>query len=209
MDTETIWQNLERQRRSVADFLETLAPQQWDTPSLCEGWRVRDVAAHLTFAARARPFVAMVGVLRARGNVNRWIAEDARAGGDARPDQLLAGLRAVASVRRHPIGTKTIDPLVDVLVHEQDIAVPLGVERTMPVDAATAAADRLWGMGYPFHARRRLAGVELEATNASWREGSGPRVEGPIEALLLLLAGRTAALDRMEGPGVAVLASRP
>ena len=71
----------------------------------------------------------------------------------------------------------------------------------MPADAAVAAAQRVWDTGFPFRARRRLAGFRLIATNADWTAGSGAPVEGPIAALLLLVTGRDAALDRLSGDG--------
>jgi uncharacterized protein (TIGR03083 family) len=112
--------------------------------------------------------------------------------------------------RRHAPGITHLEPLIDVLVHGQDVAVPLGRSRPMPVAAAAAAATRVWTMRWPFtaafDARRRLAGLRLEATDVEWAAGNGDRVEGPIEALLLLLTGRTAAAqDRLSGPGVRAL----
>lgn len=35
------------ERSDLAAFLGTLTPQQWEAASLCHGWRVRDVVAHL------------------------------------------------------------------------------------------------------------------------------------------------------------------
>ena len=53
-----------------------------------------------------------------------------------------------------------------------------------------------------WRARTRLRGVQLVATDVDWSVGAGPAVEGPVEALLLLLTGRAAALDRLSGPGL-------
>ena len=193
MDTEQVWTTIEAQRRDLADLLETLDDDAWDRPSLCEGWRVRDVAAHVTLAARARPLQAMVGLLRAGGSFNGYVRSDAVSRARNRtPAVLVAEIRDVAGVRHHPPGTTILDPLVDVLVHGQDIAVPLGIDRPMPPDAALAAADRVWSMGFPFRARKRLRDRRLVATNADWSAGDGgTTVEAPIEDLLLLLTGRS------------------
>jgi uncharacterized protein (TIGR03083 family) len=121
---------------------------------------------------------------------------------------VVADLRSGAASRRHPPGTSYLDPFADVLVHGQDIARPLGIRREMPLDAAVVAATRYWTMGFPFHARRRLAGLRITATDADWTVGDGPTVAGPIGSLLLLLTGRTAALDELEGEGLPVLADR-
>ena len=84
---------------------------------------------------------------------------------------------------------------------------PLGLPATMPLEAAREGADRVWRMGWPFWARRRLRGVRLAATDVDWEAGEGVEVRGPIQALLLLLTGRTeAALPHLTGPGLERLA---
>lgn len=191
MDDERIWQVVEQERRSLADLLESLAPEQWDAPTMCDGWRVREVAAHLTIAARLTVPQMVAGMVRARGDFNRFVYEDGRRRG-ARPSaELVAELRSLAASRRHPRPTKPIDPMVDVLVHGQDIATAVGVERSMPRDAAEAGAQHVWESTFPFAAQRRLAGQRLVATDGDWSVGEGPDViEAPIDRLLLLLTGR-------------------
>ena len=77
----------------------------------------------------------------------------------------------------------------------------------MPLAAAREGADRVWRMGWPFSARRRLRGLRLSATDVEWAVGDGVEVRGPIQALLLLLTGRTAAaLPQLTGSGVQRLA---
>jgi uncharacterized protein (TIGR03083 family) len=95
--------------------------------------------------------------------------------------------------------------LFDVLVHTQDIAVPLGLDRTMPVDAARAGAQRVWTMSWPFWARRRLRSFRFVATDTDWSAGNGVEIEGPVSALVLLFTGRTALLPLLSGPGVTQL----
>ena len=187
---DAVWAEIERQRHDLADLFETLDEQQWRMPSLCRGWTVADVAAHVTFAARARPLAAMAGLVRARGSFNRYVAQDARQRSQLPKQELISELRAVAGSRSHPPLTTPVDPLVDVLVHGQDVAVPLHIDRRMPAAAAEAAADRVWSMSFPFWARRRLRGHRLVATNADWSAGDGVVVEAPIERLLLMLTGR-------------------
>ncbi len=94
--------------------------------------------------------------------------------------------------------------LVDLVGHGQDIAVPLGLPRPVPAEAAVAGLRRIWSMGWPFHARRKLKGLTLRADDADWAVGSGPEVRGSSGDLLLLMTGRTAAaVPRLSGPGVA------
>ena len=35
------------ERADLAEFLATLTPQQWQAPTLCTRWRVRDVVTHV------------------------------------------------------------------------------------------------------------------------------------------------------------------
>jgi uncharacterized protein (TIGR03083 family) len=204
MDRDELWTTIDRERSSLADLLEELTPAEWELPSLCAGWRVRDIAGHLTLAhtgARA----AVPALVRARGSFDRMILDTGRAAAGAPTDQLVAAIRALVGSRRHAVGTSETEPLTDVLVHGQDIAVPLGRERPMPPVAAAVAATRVWTMGWPWWPRRRLRGVTLVATDSDWRAGAGPVVTGTTADLLLYITGRGHVVPRLAGPGVALL----
>lgn len=84
-------------------------------------------------------------------------------------------------------------------MHGQDIAIPLGITRTMPIPAALVAAERLWGMGFPFHARRGFGDIEFVATDASFTVGQGHRISGPIQDIALVLTGRATGLAGLTG----------
>src|SRR5262249_33102447 len=103
--------------------------------------------------------------------------------------------------------TKAKDLAMDVFVHTQDVRRPLGRPSTIPEDRLRAVADDLRANA-PMGARKRIAGLRLEATDIDWSTGTGPEVTGPAEALIMAMAGRTAALDDLTGPGVATLRSR-
>jgi len=208
MDREQSWQVIEQERRSLADLLDTPTDEEWDRPSLCAGWRIRDVAAHIALAPQPPSVPQMVVEgLRTRGSFHRLNHDLSVRHADSRsPAELVAELREHAASRRLPIVTNYRNVLFDILVHGQDIAIPLGRERTMPVHAAAAGATRVWTMGWPFWAKRRLSGFRLRATNVDWTAGSGPHeINGPIDALLLLITGRTALLDRLSGDGLPAL----
>jgi len=208
MDRDRMWQILDSERASMADLLGSLAEAELATPSLCAGWTVRDVAAHLTLAPQTSPTRAVVELVRARGSFNRMIDRTARRHA-ARPiDQLVAELHGIVGSRRLAPGQKLADALMDVLVHGQDIAVPLGRRRPMPSQAARVSAEHLWRIGFPFHARKKLRGFRLSATDVDWAAGAGAEITGPIDAILPLLAGRTATLPRLTGQGAAHLAAR-
>lgn len=207
--TEDIWRAVARERTELAEMLTALPESAWQRPSLCAGWRVADVVAHVVLSSSATLGALLVNLVRARGDINRLTHDTAvRFADRSSPQDLLAELRGTIDFRFTPVGTTPADRLMDLLVHGQDIAVPLDLHREMPVAAARFSLDRVWTMGWPFHARRKLSGYRLTATDTGWHAGAGPEVAGPVSALLLLATGREAALDRLTGPGVAGLAAR-
>ena len=150
---------------------------------------------------------AAVAFTRARLNFDRMIYDTARRQAMRLPAQRLTGqLRAMAGSRRKAPGISHLEPLIDVLVHGQDIAIPLGLERSMPTGAAMTAASRVWPDLYPFRAARRLRGLRFAATDCDWaagEAGEGPVVTGPIDAILLApsSASQTRGSGRCDGTG--------
>jgi uncharacterized protein (TIGR03083 family) len=192
MDDKQIWAHIDEQRADLADFLDTLTPDQWETPSLCAGWTVRQVAAHITHSTSSWGRIAWEGLrsgFRFNAAVKRIAQQDGRT-----PEEITAALRAMVGGRRRPPGAAVADPLMDVLVHGQDIAVPLGLQRTMPIPAAVVAAERLWKMGFPFNARRRFPNTRFTATDADFSVGQGEEIRGSIQDIVMTLSGRRADL---------------
>lgn len=208
MDRDEKWSVIAGQRRVLADLLAGLDEEQWEQPSLCAQWRVRDVAAHVALTPRSPGILRILAMgLRARGDFDALNRDLALAHARRPPAELVAQLRELADSRRKPAVTTLDNLLFDTLVHVQDVAVPLGITAVMPLDAAREGAGRVWRMGWPFWARRRLHGIRLRATDVDWSAGAGAEVRGPIQALLLLLTGRTGTvLAQLDGPGVARLA---
>ncbi|MFD6396174.1 maleylpyruvate isomerase family mycothiol-dependent enzyme [Nocardia sp. NPDC060249] len=197
--TDTIWQAVADERATLVDLLRDLPESAWDTASLCEGWRIRDVVAHLVLATRVTITALLVNLIRARGNTDRLIHDTAVRHADRTSTAaLLAELRATIDSRVIPIGTTPIDRLMDLLVHGQDIAVPLGLVRVMPTAAAQLSLDRVWTMGAPFHAQRRLAGYSLRTTDSSWSVGNGTPITGTAAELLMVVTGRTSPDERVD-----------
>src|SRR5689334_24297029 len=193
MDRDQVWQAIDDERASLAALLDGLSDQEWETPSLCAGWRVRDVAAHLTLAQMG-VLPAVVAAVRARGNFNRMIHDTAVRQATLPVREYAPRLRAMAGSRRKAPGVSYLEPLIDVLVHGQDIAIPLGRTRPVPAEAAMAAADRVWPDLFPWRAARKLSRFRFAATDCAWTAGEGEPVEGPNAAILLLLTGRRAAV---------------
>ena len=192
MDDTQIWGLIDEQRADLAGFLDTLTQQQWEAPSLCPGWTVRQVAAHVTHSATdwgRLSFELLRSGFRFNALTLRMGRSDQRS-----PEEITAALRQMVGGRRRPPGTVVADPLMDVMVHGQDIAVPLGLERKMPIPAAVVAAERVWRMGFPFNARKRFPNVTFTATDTDFSVGSGQEVRGPIQGIVMTLSGRRAGL---------------
>jgi uncharacterized protein (TIGR03083 family) len=206
---DAYWSGVTRMRLTIADLLDELAPEEWQHPSLCKGWRIRDVAGHVSLVPTITTGEMLRAAPRAGFDPNRINTLLARRYGDLPTADIVARLREHAANRTTAKVLDERDSLFDVVVHSQDIAVPLGRSVDVPVDLARRGLDRVWEMGWPFKARRRLAGLTLRATDTDWSVGSGPQVEGTALALLLVLTGRTRTAEPLlNGAGVAALAHR-
>lgn len=209
LDRDRVWEAIDAQRLRVADLLDQLTDEQWHRPSLCQGWTVRDVAAHLTLQQIGWG-TALRMMVRYRGDVDRGIHESARErAATLSTGQIVAEIRGMVGSRRHNAGVSHRETLIDALVHGQDIAVPLGRSLPVPPDAAAEATTRMWTMRVPppFPATRTMKGFRLVATDIDWSMGRGAEVRGPIGAIMLVSSGRLVALPQLTGPGAADLAA--
>lgn len=191
MDKDEVWGHIHEQRRTLARLLAGLDPEAWSTPSLCAGWTVRDVAAHVIASPQIR-VRDMPGVLvRGRFDFNHAMDVETRRRGRASPEEILEQYDAHDGSRRHPLGTAVTDPLVDVLVHTQDIARPLGLDVGAPPEACAAAADRARFVSPLFGTFGLVRSKRLVATDTEWDRGTGEVIEAPVLELLMLCCGRS------------------
>lgn len=201
MDSDTVWRHIDTERSWLAGLLETLSEEAWRHPSLCQGWTVRDVAAHLTFAqARVRDLLGPMA--RSGFRYDTFIRDTALRSPLTRPE-IVATLRGFVGSRRRIVFISDLEPLIDILVHTQDICLPLGIEHPMPPAAAAAAADRVLSMPRPLRLWTPPRRVRLVATDLDWAAGTGREIPAPMQTHLLILTGRRAdgtparlALDR-------------
>ena len=194
------------ERADFADFLATLTPEQWDGPTLCTKWRVRDVVAHVISYEELSKAGLVARILRGRLAPDRVNAVGVRDYAARSPDELVALLRDHLVPRGLTAGFGGRIALVDGLIHHQDIRRALDQPRTIPIERMRVALD--FGHTAPtIHARSRTRGLRLVATDIGWSAGDGPAVEGPAEPLLMAIAGRPTTHE-LSGSGLPTLASR-
>lgn len=189
------------ERAELIELLRDLTDQEWETPSLCAGWRVRDVVGHLLSDTIA-PFDYAGIVIRHRcavDRVNNALVEKARTLSTAELVDRLAH-RAGKLSRFAP---KLV--LADTFVHQQDIRRPLDRPRAIPAERLTMVLAHPDPFAFPW---RVTKGLRFVATDVDWSRGSGPEVHGPGEALALAMVGRPAALADLDGDGLPELRRR-
>lgn len=202
------WPKIQAEREACADLFESLTPEQWSSDTWCKGWTVRDVAGHLIASTEQSPAVFFSRLAKAGFSFNKMVATDAKRYGSGDLSNLAALMRAGALRRSHPPGPLTA-MLGEAVVHGEDIRRPLGVSREIPEETLVTVANFYKGSNLLIGAKRRISGLRLEATDASWTNGDGPEVSGPLVSLVLAMTGRRGAYADLSGGGVATLAARP
>lgn len=194
-------------RLDLLDLLRDLTPAEWESPSLCAGWSVRDVVAHLLSYEGLSPAQLASRAVRAGLLPDRMNALGIRELAGLTPDELVQGLAShlEPSGPARRFGSRL--GLTDGLIHQQDIRRPLNRPRQIPPERVRQSLS--FALTSPLlRGAWRARGLSLVAEDVGWSHGSGPEVRGPGEAVLLAMAGRAVALADLSGPGVPVLARR-
>jgi uncharacterized protein (TIGR03083 family) len=205
---EDIQTLLDAERDQLVAVLDRLDDSGWRTASLCAGWEVRDVVAHLLMPYELSMPRFFAGMAKARFRFDtmayRWARRDRRSGGE-----LVQALRETAHQRFAVPGAPPEAPLSHLLTHAEDIYLPLGVEHRPGSRAAVVVLDQLVGPRGSRALRPGLVdGLRLIASDTEWTHGSGADVVGPARALVTTIAGRSAALGELTGSGMALLGPR-
>lgn len=184
---------------TLAELLGDMGDASWNTPSLCAGWRVREVVAHLTMPVRYSPAQFRAELQDCRGDFtqlsNRIASRDAM----LPTGTLVDSLREEAMHHWTPPGGGDIGALTHVVIHGLDITVPLG-RRHRPDESLRTVLDDLTTGGGHLHFGVGLDGVHLRATDMDWSFGSGHTISGAAEDLALLLCGRALPAERGVAP---------
>ena len=200
------WLELARaEREDFAAFLESLSPEQWQAPTLCDEWNVREVAAHAISFDELGPVELVRRFLSGLLIVDRINDVGVADYADRSPEQLVELIRAYARPHGLTAGFGGRIALTDNMIHQQDIRRPLKIPRTIPAERLLVALD--FSLYAPtIRGAWRARGLRLVATDGGWSHGGGPEVRGPGEALLMVMAGRGDALKDLSGPGMDKLA---
>jgi uncharacterized protein (TIGR03083 family) len=202
-----MWTTVAAERAALADDLADLSQAEWNARSLCEGWSVEDVLAHLTASASLTPPTFLLHFASTGFNFPKFAEKGIARQRGATSAETLARFRAKQDSRKSPPGPK-LTWLGEVIVHSEDIRRPLGIQHTYPTDAVASVLDFYKNSNTLIGTKDRIAGVTLKATDAEWTHGSGPLVEGRLVDLLVAATGRKKALDHLSGEGVPTLASK-
>ncbi len=196
------------QRVRLADQFDGFTDDQWNTLSLCDGWRVRDVAGHLLSILEIPLGKFLLNIAMARG-FDRYSDQVAREIGARAPHALVAAFRAKAETRFSPPVVGPIAPLTDLYVHTSDIRRPLGLPSELdPAVLPTILNFVCGGKARGFVPSSRTAELRFEATDIDWSIGSGPLVSGTGEAIMMVATNRKSALADLTGSGATVLTHR-
>ncbi|AKS31490.1 maleylpyruvate isomerase family mycothiol-dependent enzyme [Mycolicibacterium goodii] len=205
---DQVFDAVAHERRSIADLIDSFTPEQLATPSLCGGWDVKTVAAHLVSDFSDGFWGFLASGIRHR-NIDKGIDALARRRAQASAAEIADMLRTQADFRLSQPITGPLSGLTDVLVHGADIRIPLGLAHLPDPDHVGWVLDFLTSRTqFGFFPQRRLRGIALHDVDTGRRWGTGKEIRGPGVAVMLAVCGRTVALDRLTGPGVAVLRSR-
>lgn len=192
-------QYIEAEQAEFAEMLWTLPPDSWLQPSLCAGWSVRNVVVHVAAHIHNQQQDQIVV-----GHYSRCPEEELISWLGSPPyerdDPSLTIRRRSAEIQRG-----------ELMIHQQDVRRALGVQRFIPLDRVEGVLSfglqPIGSLGLAF-ARERAKGLRMVSTENGWRWGSGKEIRGALEALLMATAGRTEALEELDGPGAGILADR-
>ncbi|MEU4606972.1 maleylpyruvate isomerase family mycothiol-dependent enzyme [Kribbella sp. NPDC023972] len=188
------------ERTDLAALLAGLPAEDWDKPTLCAGWRVREVVAHITMPFRMSMPGFVLGMIKARGNFGRLADRQAR-----RDAAELSAVELTESLRQNidhpwkPPGGGYAGALSHDVIHGLDITVALGIDRRVPEDRLRHILDTMKPRQLQYFGVD-LSGIQLRATDLDWSHGTGDELlTGTAQDLLLVLCGRTLPTGHLAG----------
>ena len=187
------------QRREFAELLSSLPAQSWDSATLCTGWRVRELVAHLTMPFRYSTARFLAELARSGGRFNAMADRCARRDAAAPASELLSALRDNADNPWTPPGGGLVGALTHDVIHGLDAVVPLGIGRRVPDERLRIVLESVTGPSALKHFGTDLGGIGLRADDLDWSFGSGQLLAGPAQDLALVVCGRKLPAGRLRG----------
>ncbi len=187
------------ERAELAEVFAALRPHQWDTPSLCAGWRVREVLAHTTMPFRMGGGAFVWEMLRSGGRFTAMADRVARRDAARMPaEDLVRSLRDNVAHPWSPPGGGAAGALSHEVIHGLDSTVALGLDRRVPTDRLLLVLGAMRPRAVAYFGAD-LDGVQLRATDVDWTRGTGAPLRGLAQDLLLVVCGRKLPPGHLEG----------
>jgi len=210
------WSLVAKERQLLADYGKSLTQKQWDSPSLCEGWNVSDVYAHLILESRYKVYEALPGLVRGRGNVHSMMDQLARKYGKAMSQaQLVQRLKDDSGLKITPTFVSPLEVLIDLVIHSADIKLALGDDWEVDPEIMKHILSEWHPSQLRFGTitnkiRKRMKELHWTAEDYAWSFGEKglPTVKGSGQFLIFAIAGRGYALEYLRGDGVEIMRKR-
>jgi uncharacterized protein (TIGR03083 family) len=203
MTTTDLMPTITAERTAFGDVLESLPEADWNAPSLCAGWRVREVVAHMTMPFRYPAPRFLAEMVRSRGNFARMADRVARRDAQAPIGTLLEGWRTNENHPWKPPGGGRKGALTHDIVHGLDITIPLGIEHPVSEPALRLVLDHATTPLSLKHSALDLTGIRLEADDLDWSLGDGEPLRGRARHLLMVLMDRRLPAELLTGAATA------
>src|SRR3954451_7607636 len=177
--------------RRLQAALATLSDDAWQTPSLCEGWTIRHVIAHLTAPARYTPGGFGAALAAAQYDFTTLSNRIADRDSTLPIDRLLDDVASDTLTQYVNPGGGPIGSLRHVVIHGLDASIPAGLGSVASQEALRLVLDNLAAEGTHRHFGTSMEGRHLVAADIGWAHGAGTTETAPAHRLVLALAGRT------------------
>lgn len=210
---ELVWRHVRQSRSELLDYLHTLDDDAWNTQSLCSGWLTKDVVAHLVLEYRYTPANSWRDFIRSGLSVNQFMQQTAAKLGGKPKHHLLSLFQTIINEQQKPRSVSVLNILADLLVHEQDIRIPLGHPKNIPLDKLHLVFTHWHPTKFNFGERitglsNRVKDLEFIVSDLGISKGNGSQIAGNAQDVLLAIAGRSVSISNLRGSGVTILHNR-
>ncbi|WP_104169437.1 maleylpyruvate isomerase family mycothiol-dependent enzyme [Cryobacterium sp. M23] len=203
-----VWPAVHNERQTLIRELESLTPEQWAQPSLCPGWDIHDVVAHLVDSAKTTRLSFLRRLIAAKFDFDKDNANGITRERAATPEATLTEFRRIREATKTPPAALATR-LIEVIVHGEDIRRPLGLLRSYPSESIDAALRYQLKTGISMGGgKERAAGLRLQASDSRFEHGSGSEVKGTSLALLMAISWRPVDKEDFSGEGAATFARK-